>query len=353
MKDEQLWYFYPAEATYEKELHSSMTYTGSQNFVSTLTDQRGNTTRYSYNETKGLLKSATDALNRTTNYTYDANTNALLSVSSGGTTNSYSYVNDLLTEINANQFVRYKFLYDEFSRRTGVQVGNGSTYRTLSSYAYNARNLLERQTYGNGSTIDYAYDNLDRMVEKKYDGAVAAVAVVAVVAVVAAVTVATAGAGTAIAAVTVGAAKGAAIGMATGAAIGAGTGAVGHRLSTGSWEGAGQAALDGGASGALSGAITGAVMGGVSGGVSYAKANGVKVQQVGRLKPSNKPGNGNLGVKYQINKANGKPTIKSFEFHANHAHKGYQPHWQQNTWNPYNNSISSSAKHWSLFGRRI
>lgn len=98
---------------------------------------------------------------------------------------------------------------------------------------------------------------------------VAAVAVVAVVAVVAAVTVATAGAGTAIAAVAVGAAKGAAIGFAVGAATGAAGGAISHRISTGRWGGAGEAALNGMASGALSGAIGGAITGGITGGLSY------------------------------------------------------------------------------------
>ena len=98
---------------------------------------------------------------------------------------------------------------------------------------------------------------------------VAAVAVVAVVAVVAAVTVATAGAGTAIAAVAVGAAKGAAIGFAVGAATGAAGGAISHRISTGSWDGAGEAALNGMANGALSGAVSGAISGGITGGLSY------------------------------------------------------------------------------------
>ena len=98
---------------------------------------------------------------------------------------------------------------------------------------------------------------------------VAAVAVVAVVAVVAAVTVATAGAGTAIAAVAVGAAKGAAIGFAVGAATGAAGGAISHRISTGSWNGAGEAALNGMANGALSGAVSGAITGGITGGLSY------------------------------------------------------------------------------------
>lgn len=99
---------------------------------------------------------------------------------------------------------------------------------------------------------------------------VAAVVIVAVVATVAAVTVATVGAGTAIAAVAVGAAKGAAIGFAVGAATGAAGGAISHRISTGSWDGAGEATLNGMANGALSGAITGAITGGIKGGMSYA-----------------------------------------------------------------------------------
>ncbi len=124
----------------------------------------------------------------------------------------------------------------------------------------------------------YCFNNPINMADETGDWpswvkkAVAAVAVVAVVAIVAAVTVATAGTGTVAAVIAVGALKGAAIGMATGAVIGAGTGAVSHRVSTGSWKGAGQAALDGGASGALSGAITGAITGAVSSAVKVGQA---------------------------------------------------------------------------------
>ena len=101
---------------------------------------------------------------------------------------------------------------------------------------------------------------------------VAAVAVVAVVATVAAITVATAGAGTAVAVIAIGAAKGAAIGMASGAAIGAATGAVKHRVSTGSWNGAGTAALNGMGDGALSGAVTGAITGTVGSALKVGQA---------------------------------------------------------------------------------
>lgn len=107
---------------------------------------------------------------------------------------------------------------------------------------------------------------------------VAAVAVVAVVAAVAAVTVATAGAGTAIAAVAVGAAKGAAIGFAVGAASGA---AIGY-ATTGTLEGT----LNGTADGALSGSISGAITGGVNGYSNYSsaanflKSNGANPKEV-------------------------------------------------------------------------
>ena len=107
---------------------------------------------------------------------------------------------------------------------------------------------------------------------------VAAVAVVAVVAAVAAVTVATAGAGTAIAAVAVGAAKGAAIGFAVGAASGA---AIGY-ATTGTLEGT----LNGMADGALSGSISGAITGGVNGYSNYSsaanflKSNGANPKEV-------------------------------------------------------------------------
>ena len=183
---------------------------------------------------------------------------------------------------------------------------------------------------------------------------VAAVAVVAVVVAVAAITVATAGTGTFVAAVAVGAAKGAAIGMVSGAALGAATGAIEHKTSTGSWSGAGQAALEYSADGALSGAVTGAVVGGITSGVGYAKSSGLKVQEIGKLKPANKPGDGNFGIKYSINKANGKPTMRSFELHPPHKSGPHQRwHWQQNTWNPRTDGITSNSRHWTLFGRRF
>ena len=169
-KESCRWYFYPVEKTEDKTISTSATYTANKNFVSTMTDQRGNVTTYNYNQNKGTLTSVTDAKNNTTNYVYNANTNALQSVTSGGMTNSYTYNNDRLTEINVNGSTRYKFLYDAFGRTTKTQVGNGTTYKDLSTLVYNTKGLLSKQTYGNQDYIEFQYDNLDRLVNKSYNG---------------------------------------------------------------------------------------------------------------------------------------------------------------------------------------
>lgn len=164
------WYFYPVEKSEDKTIVTETTYTDSKNFVKSTKDQRGNETTYAYNEQKGTLTSTTDALGRTTSYTYDPNNNSLLSVSSGGMTNSYAYENDRLKTITVNGGLRYAFEYDAFGRTTNTKVGNGTNFKTLSSLEYNDKGLLGKQTYGNGDYIDFTYDNLDRITEKKYNG---------------------------------------------------------------------------------------------------------------------------------------------------------------------------------------
>ena len=97
----------------------------------------------------------------------------------------------------------------------------------------------------------------------------------AVIATAAVLTVATAGTGTALACFAVGALKGAAVGAAVGAASGAASGAITHRVSTGSWEGAGEAALNGAADGYMNGAISGFVAGGLTSNVCFVAGTAV------------------------------------------------------------------------------
>ena len=106
------------------------------------------------------------------------------------------------------------------------------------------------------------------------------------------------------------------------------------------------------AAGVLAAGVTSGLLAGGAKAVGNLVNKGVKIQKIGRLKASNHANNPQLGVKYQINKSNGRPTTRSIEFHYNHSHKDYKPHWQQNSWNPRNNSVSS-MKHWTWWGKRI
>ncbi len=170
LKEWQKWYLYPVEETMDKSIVTETTYTESKNFVSSSKDQLGNETTYSYNEAKGTLQSVTDANGNETEYTYDSNNNSLLSVSSGGVTNSYSYNNDRLSSINVNGGVQYSFVYDKYGRTAANKVGNGTNWLTLSTLEYNNAGLMSKQTYGNGDYVDFSYDSLDRITEKRYNG---------------------------------------------------------------------------------------------------------------------------------------------------------------------------------------
>ena len=135
---------------------------------------------------------------------------------------------------------------------------------------------------------------------------------------------------------------------AIGAAVGAGTNAINHRISTGSWNGVEKSALRG----AIDGAADGFMVGGISAGITFTTiaSKGIKVQQIGQLKPSNKSGKGYHGVQYK----NSRGSLKSFELHSPHKSGPHQRwHWQQNTWNPKNNSITGRSTHWTLLGKRF
>ena len=135
---------------------------------------------------------------------------------------------------------------------------------------------------------------------------------------------------------------------AIGAAGGAAANAVNYRVSTGSWHGAGKAAL----SGAIDGAADGFMWGGISAGATFTTiaAKGIKIQQIGRLKPSNKSGEGYPGVQYKDRRG----SLKSLELHSPHKRGPHQQwHWQLNKWNPKTGGITGRSTHWTLFGRRF
>ena len=128
-------------------------------YINETLDSHGESTYYNYNLKKGLLDSVTNSWNVTTNYTYDADTDNLLTVSSGNSTVKYSYVTSRLNSIIAESTSakeQFSFEYDSYGNVTKTFVGSTA----LSTNTYGANNgLLTSSTYGNGDVLSYTYDS--------------------------------------------------------------------------------------------------------------------------------------------------------------------------------------------------
>ena len=123
-----------------------------------------------------------DARGNATTYTYDVLGRPKTVIAKSGdadsTTNladvAYNYhVNGGIDNIQYNEGKgKYLFLYDEFGRNDMVWIGIGDSLRCVVENDYNSRNLLIGQNYGNGKSVNFAYDTLDRLVGKGYNGSV-------------------------------------------------------------------------------------------------------------------------------------------------------------------------------------
>lgn len=180
-KENQRWYFYEykTEAQIEASgyIQTNADYASKYdyNYLTTLTNNRGKQTQYAYNKDKGLLSSVTDSKGSTTNYAYDE-LDRVQKVTSGSSSNEYEYdACDRLSTIWHNaKSVKYSFLYNQFGRNSDVRVGNsGGSNRTLASYTYTGRGLLDTMTYGTGQTVRTLYDGFDRIMGKQYNGVTA------------------------------------------------------------------------------------------------------------------------------------------------------------------------------------
>ena len=151
----------------------SVTYTADGNYVLSETDMYGKTTTYTYYTytpqggslvNRGLVHTATDPSGKSVAYTYDGNTDEVLTMSSSGLSQSYTYsAAGQLTQIGRNQFT-YLFASNAYGDPTSIQVGN----RTLMSYAYEGTNRrVKTYTYGNGDQTEVLYDGQNRIVGAK------------------------------------------------------------------------------------------------------------------------------------------------------------------------------------------
>lgn len=155
----------------DEYIRSTAGYTSNGNYQISVTDALGKTSQSTYNEEKGLLTKSTDANGNTTEYTYD-NMERLTGVSAvvgdGTTVNAdgtaqvtYAYEDDSLKSITHNGFA-YEFGTDGFGNTTSVSVAG--TELVDRTYGADNGNLLS-ETYANGATYLYSYDEFDRVVQ--------------------------------------------------------------------------------------------------------------------------------------------------------------------------------------------
>ena len=153
---------------YAKYIEQYSEYTSNGNYLAKSYSDRGYGTTYNYDAYKGTLNSVIDANDKTTSYTYDGNTDRMKTVTSSGSTVTYTYKNNgQLTSIKSpGSSPTYNFVYDKWGNNTEVKVGN----QTLVTNTYKSNNgLLTQQEYGNGFKVGHNYDSLDRETSRVYN----------------------------------------------------------------------------------------------------------------------------------------------------------------------------------------
>ena len=167
---------------------TARSFTTNGNYMTSSTNENGNTTTYNYNESNGMLDSVTDARGNITEYSYNAigaltqvktHVSGLNEELSGLTTpqamtTNYSYLNDRVVRINHNDFAYY-IDYDQWGNvdKVYTDLANAAVGAVSADYTYGTgvdRSRLEGIKYGNGGSVSYTYDEYDRVTGIKYNG---------------------------------------------------------------------------------------------------------------------------------------------------------------------------------------
>ena len=155
----------------EQHVSSSTVYTPDFDHILSVTDTSGNTVTYSY-DSMGRLITAQSGNSKTT-YTYDGLSDRVKTVTSdtsatASSTVTYGYDSaGRLTTVTRGTTV-YTITYDKFGNQESVKVGD--TVLSINTYEDN-NGTLSDILYGDGTSIEYTYDDLGRVVGKVLDPA--------------------------------------------------------------------------------------------------------------------------------------------------------------------------------------
>ena len=140
-------------------IENKATYDNEGKFVTSTTDTLLNKTYYNTDLSTGLLNNITNAKGYTTNYTYN-NKKQLTKMQNHDKQVEYIYNNQNKISKISNGNVDYKFLYDEFNNLKSIKIGN-NILLVYNVYGDNNGNLLS-SNYGNNQSVFYEYDEFNR-----------------------------------------------------------------------------------------------------------------------------------------------------------------------------------------------
>ena len=158
------------------KLVTSVAYSADGTQLTSQTNANGTTTQYVYNARR-TLHSQTDGRGTKTYWVYNtSNDRPTASYQDRVVSTAYSYSCGNLVSLIRGAYIpgnsvkqnqTYSMAYDGFGNMTGISVGS----RQLAIYDYGSQNgNLRSMTYGNGATVSYTYDILDRVTEEKWNG---------------------------------------------------------------------------------------------------------------------------------------------------------------------------------------
>lgn len=166
----------------DKWFKTSTAYTTDGQYIHSTTDEFGNTTTITTDQTVGLITNIVNALGDSQLFIYDEHGNLestqATDITAGATINS-SYIYDSsgrLWKINRDGYT-YEFIYNFLDQVTSVKVAN----ITLMTYDYQEEvendityytNKLNTQTYGNGDYISFTYTEENQIKTISFNGVV-------------------------------------------------------------------------------------------------------------------------------------------------------------------------------------
>jgi RHS repeat-associated protein len=169
----------------DKWFKTSTAYENGSQYLSSVTDEFGNTTESLTNETVGLITEVEDAIGDIKTFVYDEYGNLVTTTdtdvsSSISIVASYEYDNQGRLVIIQRDGYYYEFVYDtNLNQLKYIRINDGSTYENMMSYDYWEEtvssttyytNLLKQQTYGNGDYLYFTYTDYDQVKTISFNG---------------------------------------------------------------------------------------------------------------------------------------------------------------------------------------